>query len=367
MKNIKKRKLMPDKYLLIIYIALLLAGLLAIYGAQTIHEPNGLYFENHLSLLVFMLIVTIFMLILPDFFDFLDKVVPLLLIGTLLLLLSVLIFGITVTGSYAKRWILIGSSFTIQPSEIAKITVTIYLASVLSKKGEKLFDFKKGLFPPLLVLLLISILILVEPDSGTALLFAMVGFSIFSYAGIPNKTLIKSAILLFALFVIFVFNVPYMKSRVNAYFDPKNQSEEDIYQIRRANLAFNYGGLFGIPDENIGEISVHLPAALTDFIFASVSQKYGLIGDIIILLLFLSFTIRGFIISSRTNDLFLKNLSFGITIFISFQAYLNIMVASLMIPTTGMPLPIISYGRNALVVNMIMFAILLKITQRRES
>lgn len=363
----KKRKLMPDKYLLIIYIALLLAGLLAIYGAQTIHEPNGLYFENHLSLLVFMLIVTIFILILPDFFDLLDKVVPLLLVGTLLLLIAVLIFGITVTGSYAKRWLLIGSSFTIQPSEIAKITITIYLANVLSKKGEKLFDFKKGLFPPLLVLLLVSVLILVEPDSGTALLFAMVGFSIFSYAGIPNKTLIKSAILLLALFVIFVFNVPYMKNRVNAYLDPQNQSEEDIYQIRRANLAFNYGGLFGIPDENIGEISTHLPAALTDFIFASVSQKYGLIGDIIILLLFLSFTIRGFIVSSRTNDLFLKNLSFGITIFISLQAYLNIMVATLMIPTTGMPLPIISYGRNALVVNTIMFAILLKITQRRES
>lgn len=361
-----RRKLMPDKYLLIIYIALLIAGLLAIYGAQTLHEPNGQYFQNHLHLLIYMLVMTIFILILPDFFNLLDKIVPLLLVVTLLLLVAVLIFGITVPGSYAKRWILIASSFTIQPSEIAKITTTIYLASVLSKKGEKLFDFKKGLFPPLIVLLLISVLILIEPDSGTALLFAMVGFSIFSYAGIPNKTLIISAIFLLALFVIFVFNVPYMKSRVNAYFDPKSQSEEDIYQIRRAKLAFNYGGIYGIPDENIGEISVHLPAALTDFIFASVSQKYGLIGDIIILSLFLSFTIRGFIISSRIKDLFLKNISFGITIFISLQAYLNIMVATLMIPTTGMPLPIISYGRNALAVNMIMFAILLKITQRRE-
>lgn len=361
-----KRKLMPDKYLIIIYIALLIAGLLAIYGAQVIHEPNGQYFENHLHLLIFMTVITIFVLILPDFFNLLDTIVPLLLVGTLLLLIAVLIVGITVPGSYAKRWLLIASSFTIQPSEIAKITATIYLASVLSKKGEKLFDFQKGLFPPLIVLLLISILILLEPDSGTALLFAMVGFSIFSYAGIPNKTLILSAIFLLTLFIIFVFNVPYMKNRVNAYFDPQNQSEEDIYQIRRARLAFNYGGLSGIPDENILEVSTHLPAALTDFIFASVSQRYGFIGDIIILLLFLSFTIRGFIISSREKDLFLKNLSFGITIFISLQAYLNIMVATLMIPTTGMPLPIISYGRNALVINMIMFALLLKITQRRE-
>ena len=362
-----KRKLMPDKYLLIIYAALLIAGLLAIYGAQIIHEPNGQYFENHLHLLIFMLAITILILILPDFFDLLDRIVPLLLVGTLLLLIAVLIFGITVPGSYAKRWLLIASSFTIQPSEMAKITITIYLASVLSKKGEKLVDFKKGLFPPLLVLLLISILILVEPDSGTALLFAMVGFSIFSYTGIPTKNLIISAIFLLLLFIIFIFNVPYMKNRVNAYFDPQNQSEEDIYQARRARLAFNYGGISGIPDENILEVSTHLPAALTDFIFASVSQRYGLIGDIIILMLFFSFTIRGFIISSRINDLFLKNISFGITIFISLQAYLNIMVATLMIPTTGMPLPIISYGRNALTANMVMFAILLKITQRIES
>lgn len=361
-----KRKLMPDKYLLIIYIALLIVGLLAIYGAQIIHEPSGQYFENHLHLLIFMIVITAFILILPDFFNLLDAIVPLLLIGTLLLLIAVLIFGITVPGSYAKRWLLIASSFTIQPSEIAKITTTIYLASVLSKKGEKLFDFKKGLFPPLSILLVISILILFEPDSGTALLFAMVGFSIFSYAGIPNKTLIISAIFLLALFVIFVFNVPYMKNRVNAYLYPQNQSEEDVYQIRRAKLAFNYGGLSGIPDENILEVSTHLPAALTDFIFASVSQRYGFIGDVIILLLFFSFTIRGFIISSRTKDLFLKNLSFGITIFISLQAYLNIMVSTLIIPTTGMPLPIISYGRNALAINMIMFALLLKITQRRE-
>ena len=110
-----RRKLMPDKYLLIIYIALLIAGLLAIYGAQTLHEPNGQYFQNHLHLLIYMLVMTIFILILPDFFNLLDKIVPLLLVVTLLLLVAVLIFGITVPGSYAKRWILIASSFTIQP------------------------------------------------------------------------------------------------------------------------------------------------------------------------------------------------------------------------------------------------------------
>ena len=361
-----KRKLIPDRYLLIIYVALLIAGLVAIYGAQTIHEPNGNYFNNHLKLLSIMIAGTIILLIVPDFFDLIDKMVPLLLLVTLVLLAWVYFFCITVAGSLAKRWLLIAPGITIQPSEIAKITFSIYLASVLSKKGEKLFDIKKGLAPPFAVLCAISGLILIEPDSGTALLFAMVGFSIFFYGGIPFRSLLLSALFLMIVFALFIFNVPYMRSRVNSYLDPHSQSEEDIYQIRRAKLAFNYGGVTGIPDEKIRDVSTHLPAALTDFIYASVSQRYGLIGNIIILLLFLSFTIRGFIISSRTNDLFLKNLSFAITMFISVQAYLNIMVATLMIPTTGMPLPIISYGRNALVINMIMIAILLKITQRRE-
>lgn len=360
------RKWIPDRYLLVIYIALLVAGLVAIYGAQTIHEPNSHYFLNHFKLLSVMLIGTIIVLIIPDFFEILDKMVPLLLLVTLILLVWVYFFGITVTGSLAKRWLLIAPGITIQPSEIAKITFSIYLASVLSKKGEKLFDIKKGLAPPFAVLCAISGLILIEPDSGTALLFAMVGFSIFFYGGIPFRSLLLSALFLMIVFSLFIFNVPYMRSRVHSYLDPHSQSEEDVYQIRRAKLAFNYGGITGIPDEEIRDVSTHLPAALTDFIYASVSQRYGLIGNLIILLLFLSFTIRGFIISSRTNDLFLKNLSFAITMFISVQAYLNIMVATLMIPTTGMPLPIISYGRNALVINMIMVAILLKITQRSE-
>ncbi|WP_295154480.1 FtsW/RodA/SpoVE family cell cycle protein [uncultured Brachyspira sp.] len=360
------RKLLPDKYLSIIYAALLIAGLVSIYGAQTIHEPNTSYFYNHLKLLLFMLSLTIIMLIIPDFFSLLDKMVPIILLFTLILLIWVYFFGITVAGSYAKRWLLLPLGITIQPSEVAKITCSIYFASVLSKKGEKLIDIKRGLFPPLLILILVSSLILIEPDSGTALLFSIVGFSIFFYGGIPLRSIFLSGILILLLFFIFIFSTPYMKSRIMSYLYPENQPEKEVYQIRRAKLAFNYGGISGIPDENIRDVSTHLPAALTDFIYASVAQRYGLIGNLIILLLFLSFTIRGFIISSRTNDLFLKNLSFAITMFISVQAYLNIMVATLMLPTTGMTLPIISYGRNALVVNMIMIGMLLKITQRRE-
>ena len=362
-----KRKLLPDKYLLILYIALLIAGLVAIYGAQTVHEPNTKYFSNHLNLLLLMFGFSIIMLLVPDFFDIIDNNIPIILFSTIILLGYVLIFGITVAGSFAKRWIYIPPGFTIQPSELAKITISIYMASVLAKKGEKLTNIKKGLVPPLIILIIVSVLIAIEPDLGTALLFAMVCFSMFLYGGIPLRSLIISWIFLLLVSVVFVFNVPYMKSRVDVYLDPEKQSEEDTYQMKRATLAFNYGGLTGIPDENIRDVSTHLPAAITDFIFASIAQRYGLIGNLIILILFVAFTARGLIVSYRIKEnIFLKNLSFGLTMFISIQAFLNMMVATLIIPTTGLPLPFISYGRNALVINMIMYTILLKITQRRE-
>lgn len=159
-----KRKLLPDKYLVIIYIALLAAGLVAIYGAQTIHEPNEPYFYNHLKLLLMMLVVNFIILIVPDFFDAIDRFMPAILIGTLLLLIAVLIFGISVEGSYAKRWLSIFGVFTIQPSEIAKITLVLYLSSVLANKGDKLKHVSNGLIPPLIILMLICLLIMFEPD-----------------------------------------------------------------------------------------------------------------------------------------------------------------------------------------------------------
>lgn len=360
-----KTKIMPDIYMTLIVMSIILSGILAIYVTEPIHNPDQGYFVKHFNLIIYMFLFSLIIIFSPNFINLLDRFVPIILLITLLLLIYVLIFGISSEGSYAKRWIKIGN-FTIQPSEIAKLSSIIYFASVLSKKGEKLFNWKKGLVPPLSILIIISLLILREPDAGTAMLFAFVGFIMFFYAGIPLRSLILTGILLFIIFVVFIFNVSYMRTRVTSYLDPNN-SRDETYQIKRANLAYNLGGISGLDDDALLETSTHLPAAITDFIYASIAQRYGFVGNIIILFLFLSFTIRGFIISSRTNNLFYKYIVFGVTMFISMQAYLNMLVATLIIPTTGIPLPFISYGRNAVVINIIMVALLLKITRLDRS
>ena len=360
-----KTKIMPDIYMTLIVMSIILSGILAIYITEPIHNLGQEFFVKHFYLVMIMFGFSLVIIFSPNFFDFLDKLVPIILLVTLLLLLYVLIFGISSDGSYAKRWIKIGN-WTIQPSEIAKISSVIYFSSVLSKKGEKLSNLPKGLLPPLIVLIIICSLIIIEPDSGTAILFAVVGLLMFFYAGIPLRFLIFTGILLLIIFSLFVFTTPYMKKRLTSYFDPNN-SIDDTYQTRRATLAFNLGGVSGLDDDALLETSTHLPAAITDFIYASIAQRYGFIGNIIILFLFLSFTIRGFIISSRLENLLYKYIVFGITMFISVQAYLNMLVATLIIPTTGIPLPFISYGRNAIVINMIMVALLLKITRLDRS
>lgn len=356
-----KTKIVPDIYMTLIVVSIILAGVLAIYVSEPIHNPNQNFFNNHFTLLINMFVLSLIIIFSPNFFPTLDKLVPIILFITLLLLIYVLIFGISSEGSYARRWIKVGG-ITLQSSEIAKLTSVIYFSSVLSKKGEKLSNWQKGLMPPLSILIIISILIMIEPDSSTAMLLAFVGFIMFFYAGIPLRSLIFTGVLLAVVFVVFIFNNAYMMTRITSYLD-LNNSADDTYQIRRANLAFNLGGINGLNDEALIETSTHLPAAITDFIFASVAQRYGFMGNMIILLLFLSFTIRGFIISSRLENLFYKYIVFGVTMFISVQAYLNMMVATSLIPTTGIPLPFISYGRNALVINIIMVALLLKITR----
>lgn len=356
-----KNKLIPDIYMILIYFSILLSGVLAVYTAEPIHEPQGKFFNNHLNVVIAMSIVSLFIIYSPNFFGLIDKLVPFILLVTFFLLIYVVFLGVTVEGSYAKRWISLGT-FVIQPSEIAKLSMIIYFASVLSKKGGKLYTLKKGLLPLLIILLSISILIMLEPDSSTAILFALVGFILFYYAGIPLRYLIGSALILGLIFVIFIFNTPYMKERIYSYINP-NALPDSSYQSKRANLAFSLGGETGLSDEALSEVSTHLPAAITDLIYVVIAQRFGFIGNMIVLILFLLFTIRGFIISSRSDNLFYKYLSFGITLFISLQAFINMMVATGVLPTTGMPLPFISYGRNALVVNMTMLALLLKVTR----
>ena len=352
-----KKKLIPDIYLLLIVIVLVITGFLAVHNTSITYNLKEDIFEGYIALLIFSCIISIIIIFMPSLTKILDKSVMGLVFVTIVILILVFIPGMGLKSGNARRWIDIGGLFTFQPSEFAKLTIIIYLSSVLSKKGNKLHLFKKGFLPPLVVLIIIVALIAIEPDFGTAMFFAIVGFLIFFYTGIPIIYLIAVGTVIFILGVLFVTSQPYMYERIQGF---TNQSG---YQISQAIASFERGGIFGMPLEEIIENPIHLPAAITDFILASIAQSMGLFGTVLVALSFLFFMIRGFVIVKRIDDLFSRYLAFSIVISITTQAYTNMLVAVSLLPITGMTLPFISYGRNSMFITMIMCSILLNISR----
>lgn len=353
-----KNKMFPDRYLLSTVIALIVVGFFAIHNTSTVYGTKDEIFSGYISVLIVSSVLSAIIIFLPSLTDMLDKIVIVLVVFTILLLIIVLFTGVR-TGN-ARRWIGV-DNFTIQPSEIAKLTIVIYLSSVLSKKGKKMTEFKRGFFPPLIVLVLMSILIAVEPDFSTALFFSLIGFIIFIYAGTPFKFVLLVGICVLFLGACLVLNNTYMFERLENHFTDKSG-----YQINQAIMVFSHSGIWGMPLDELIQSPIHLPAGITDFILAAVAQNLGLIGTIIVVFLFFFFMVRGLIIVSRIDDTFSKYLAFSIVVAITTQAYINMLVAVSVIPITGIPLPFISYGRNSLFVSMMMSAILLNLSRKAE-
>ncbi len=348
-------KLFPDKYLLCTIIILIVIGFFAIHNTSIVYGTKDEIFGGYVSVLVVSSILAVIVMFMPSITDWLDRFVPILLITTLALLVLVLFFG--VRAGNARRWISIGS-FTLQPSEIAKLTIVVYLSNVLSKKGKKMTEFKRGIMYPLIALVVIAILIAVEPDFSTALFFSVIGFIIFIYAGTPIKFVACIGVVVVVLSALLISNNAYMVERIESF------AGKSGYQINQAILVFSHSGIWGMPLDELIQSPIHLPAGITDFILASVAQNIGLFGTTIILASFLFFMIRGMIIVHRIDDLFSKYLAFSIVVAITTQAYINMMVAVSLMPITGMTLPFISYGRNSLFVSMMMAAILLNLSRQ---
>lgn len=352
-----KKNTLPDIYLTLIVSILIIFGVVAIYNTSIVYLESQENFFGHIGVLIFSVILSIALTFLKNIEKILDKSVPWVLGITIFFLVLVIIPGVALRAGGAGRWLDVFGLFTFQPSELAKLSIALYLANVLSKKGEKLSTLKKGLLPPLSVLILMIMLIIIEPDFGTAMLFAIVGFSIFFYAGVPLRYLIATGIIVLGIFILLITQNPYMSERIKGY------NNKNSYQTEQAKESFRQGGLAGNKFENIIEKPVHLPAAITDFMLASFAQHYGFFGCALVVILFFLFMIRGFVLVDRMENMFLKYLAFAIVVFITSQAYLNILVSIAAIPTTGMPLPFISYGRNTLFITMIGVGVLLNITR----
>jgi cell division protein FtsW len=279
----------------------------------------------------------------------------LLMIGTLFVLLGVLIVG---TDSLGSRRHLIGTS--VQPSEVAKLTIIIYIAYWLSSKGSRLKAVSDGLLPFSVLLGMVALLIILQPDIDTTALIVFTALVMFFVAGADSKQIAIVLAIAAATFLLVATKFGYASQRMDDYMSFLRDPTLGSDQVQSALQALARGGLFGAGIGS-GQSLVQLP--FTDSIFAVIGFELGLVGTLGVVVLFGSFVYRGLRIALRCSDPFGLILGIGITAWITLQAFLNMAVNLAMLPFSGLTLPFISYGGSSLVACMAGVGVLLSISR----
>ena len=280
----------------------------------------------------------------------------------IILLVLVLIPGIGSVRNGSRSWFGIGG-LGLQPSEFAKLGLIIFSSKYLSSNMKEIRNIKKGVLPLLLITLLIFGLIMLEPDlgSGVILLISIIGLLFVS--GVNLSFFIKIGMLgLFGLTGL-IIAAPYRIKRITAFLNPWDDPLGTGFQSIQSMYAIGPGGLFGLGLFNSIQKHFYLPEPQTDFIFSIISEEFGILGILIVTILFITIIYRIIKVSLNCNDLFGKYLSFGIAFQLSFQILLNLGVVTSLLPVTGVTLPFLSYGGSSLIITMISIGIVLNISR----
>ena len=270
--------------------------------------------------------------------------------------------GIGVMGGHARRWIRV-PFLTVQASEIMKIALIFYLSYSLCKKTKNIHDYRYGVLPILAVVGVSALLILIEPDFGTAATIGIWSFFILFIAGMRIKHLILTLLIILPIGVLTMLLEPYRKARLLAFMNPWEDMYGIGYQTVQSMVALASGGVFG---SGLGEGTqklFFLPAPHTDFILSVLGEELGFIGVLFIVALFGFWIWRGYTIAMATNDGFGFLLVVSAVSLIGLQAIVNMGVAMSVFPTTGIALPFFSYGGSSLVTAMVASGIVLSVSR----
>jgi len=290
------------------------------------------------------------------------KIAPALLIISFILCVIVFIPGIGIKLSNVYRWINF-RLFLFQPSELAKIAVVVNLAVILHKKKDKIENFFTGVAYPLLIVILFFLLVVLQPDFTTAIFIILVSVFMLFIAGTPARHLAILGGIGVPIIAILTSIAGYRLKRIWAFISSDSDSLGAGFQILESLKAFDRGGFLGV---GIGKGYKTLPEPFTDFIFSVYGEEAGFLGCALVILLFAIFTYRGIRIASRCQDSFLSLLAYGLTAMISLQAIVNFMSSLGLIPTTGITLPFLSYGRSSLIISCAVAGILLNISKKTQ-
>lgn len=278
----------------------------------------------------------------------------------IVLLVLVLIIGVSVKGS--SRWLGVGS-LSFQPSETIKPAMVIFLAASLSQTRQRLHSLVQGIGPYLVLMAIVCLLILAQPDLGTAVAVAGTTYLMLTVAGADRRYLALLAVLGVAAVALAIIIAPYRMARFTAFLDPWADPRGYGYQTIQSLLAVGSGGLFGTGLGQGRQKLYYVPENHTDFIFAILSEELGFIGAALVVILFLVLLWRGFNTAFKAPDAFGSLLAAGLTIMLALQALMNMGVVTGLLPVTGITLPLVSYGGSSLIFSLLAVGILLNISR----
>jgi len=362
------RRLRFDRTLFGSILSLSLFGLIMVYSASAVvassrRGGSPYFFVTRQAealaggLLLLALIMTV------DYRKWREK--PLLiagLAGSALMLIAVL-FQPRINNTH--RWLDLGP-ISLQPSELAKIPVIIFLAHWLDLRREKLDDLGGTLLPAAAVIGGFTALVMIEPDFGTAMIFLIVGTILFFAAGLPLKYFAGAAAAGIPVLVFWMTRADYRVRRIVSFLHPESDPLGDGFQATQSLIAHGSGGLLGSGLGNGRQKLFFLPEPHTDFVFANIGEELGLVGAILTLALFGIVFWRAVVAAKGAPDRYGYYLALGLGSMIFVQALIHASVTLALMPTKGLPLPFVSYGRSFLVTCMIASALLLNISQHRE-
>jgi cell division protein FtsW len=354
--------------LIIVLMAVMLTcfGVVMVYSASSVMAAkkfhDGFFYLKRQGLFALMGITIMILVMQVDYHFWRKAAVPILL-GCIVLLALVFIPGIGGTAKGASRWIRL-PGFNLQPSELAKVALIIYMAYSLDKRQEKLKQFLAGFLPYMIILAFLLAILLKQHDMGAALTMGAVAVTMLFAAGTRPRYILGMGVLAAPFIWYLIVNKAYRMRRITAFLDPWNDPTNSGFQIIQSWLAFGTGGIFG---QGLGEGKqklFYLPEAHTDFILSVVGEELGLVGVIVIASMFLLLLHRSIRVALGAEDNFGRFLAFGIAVLLGLEAFINMGVVTGVLPTKGLALPFISYGGSSLIISLFAVGILLNVSSR---
>ena len=354
-----------DRTVLVVTYMLAFIGLIIMFSASGVMAEtrygDSTFFLKRQSLWLLLGLVALHWVAQRDY-NMWKTLTPYGLALTFVLLVLVLIpfLGTQVNG--ARRWLRV-AGFSMQPGEIAKLSIVLYLASFLVRKEQDLVTFSRGVLAPMAVVGTFAGLLLLEPDMGTAVFLTLLLFGLLFLGGTRIPHLLGMGMVLLAVAYTLIMQSDYRRRRLLNFLDPWQDPTDAGFQLTQSFVALGNGGLFGVGLGEGRQKLFFLPEAHADFVLALVGEELGFVGTGLLIGLFAILIVKGFKIAGQAPDAFGRHLAGGVTLLVGIQVLINMSVVSGLLPTKGLTLPFVSYGGSSLIMSLVAMGILLSISR----